>query len=65
MTLKRIFIFTAAVAAICLVSCKGRTTDTVEPTGETVEVVIGTSDPEAAETDIPLPSDSLENQNLL
>ncbi len=30
----------AVVAGVAFVSCKGRTTDNVEPTGETIEVVV-------------------------
>lgn len=33
----------AILAAVAIVSCKGRTLDNVEPTGETIEVFIDTA----------------------
>lgn len=43
MMIRRRYAFIAAsavLAGVAFVSCKGRTLDNVEPTGETVEVVV-------------------------
>lgn len=41
-TTKAILLIFSAGMALTFASCKGRTTDTVEPDGDTVEVIINT-----------------------
>ena len=52
--MKKMIIF--AVGLTLLVSCKGRTTDTVEPNGDTVEVIVAPAGEELPDT---LPAQSL------
>ncbi|MDE6259155.1 MAG: hypothetical protein K2M53_12335 [Muribaculaceae bacterium] len=57
--------FVAAVAVLsCMSSCKGRTMDNIEPTGETIEVKIDPSDSAPLESDSIIIEESGHSQHV-